>query len=174
MAREVGVGLRSVPRTLIKPSFCGSKQSNYILHWPTWNEVCEKLSWLVTVSVFSASVSTNREMMKTVQLVFHTVMIKTCFGNMHTFYCTALLNIYMDVFSFQHQIVKIIVWIIAFVLKNIIIQSAELHCLGLSLKNAWITFWFLQNQLFWGHTGSLCYDSTESFDCGKEGSVHFL
>lgn len=120
----------------------------------------EKLSWLVTVSIFAASVSTNHEMMKTVQLVFHTVMIKTCFGNVHTFYCTALLNIYMDVFSFQHQllllktfflqIMKIIVWIVAFVLINIIIQLAELPCHGLSLKNVWITFWFLQNQLFWG------------------------
>lgn len=68
------------------------------------------------------------------------------------------------------QIVKIIVWIIAFFLINIISQSPELSCLGLFLKNVWITL-FLQNQLFWGHSENLCYDSTESFDWGKEGPV---
>lgn len=80
----------------------------------------EKLSWLVTVSIFAASVSTNHEMMKTVQLVFHTVMIKTCFGNVHTFYCTALLNIYMDVFSFQHQLL---------LLKTFFFTNNENNCL---------------------------------------------
>lgn len=71
------------------------------------------------------------------------------------------------------QIVKIIVWIVAFFVINIISQSSELSCLGLSLRNVWITL-FLQNQLFWTHAANLCYDSTESFDWRKEGPVHFL
>lgn len=160
MAREVGVGLRSMPRTLIKPSFCRSKQSNDILHWTRWNEVKWK-TIMISDSQYICSFSKYKSWDdEDCTVVFHTVMIKTCFGNVHTFYCTALLNIYMDVFSFQHQllllktfflrIMKIIVWIVAFVLINIIIQLAELPCHGLSLKNVWITFWFLQNQLFWG------------------------
>lgn len=160
MAREVGVGLRSMPRTLIKPSFCRSKQSNDILHWTRWNEVKWK-TIMISDSQYICSFSKykswdDEDCTACLSYSYDKDMLWKCAHIL--LYCTskylhgciqfsASAAIVENIFL---QIMKIIVWIVAFVLINIIIQLAELPYHGLSLKNVWITFWFLQNQLFWG------------------------